>query len=262
MKKPLPVPQDVRVMNLLSASLMVALLLLALSGMLLALTRLPMFAIAGVTVRGDVEHNNVVTLRANVLPRLSGNFFNVDLARARAAFEAMPWVRRATVRREFPNRLSVTLQEHQAVAFWGADNESRMVNSFGELFEANPGEIDREDLPRFHGPEGQSAQLLAMYRALKDRFSLLETEPEQIQLSNAGNWRMQFENGAAIELGRGSEAQILQRIERFAASLTQVSARYGRKPSSLESADLRYEQGFALRLRGVTTAIEISKKQG
>ena len=262
MKKPRITPNDVRWMNLLSATLMLALALLLLLALLQWLTRLPQFAMAGISVHGDITHNNVLTLRANVLPRLSGNFFSVDLARARSAFEAMPWVRRASVRRQFPNRLSVTLQEHQAVAFWGAENESRLVNHFGEVFEANSGEIERDDLPRLSGPDGQSAQLLGMYHAVKDRFAAIEAAPVTLELSGAGNWRLQLDSGAAIELGRGSVDEVSARIDRFVRTLTQVASRYGRKPNSLESADLRYEQGYALRLRGVTTATEIKKKQG
>ncbi len=261
MKKPRVAPNDVRLMQLLTTMLLAALALLLMLALMFWLMRLPWFAIQGVTVLGDVAHNNGVTLRANVLPRLSGNFFSVDLARTRAAFEALPWVRRAVVRREFPNRLSVTLQEHQAVAFWGAENESRLVNHLGELFEANPGEVEREDLPRLNGPEEQSALVLAMYRALKDRFLLLEAEPVQLELSGAGQWRLQLNSGVVIELGRGTVDEVTQRIERFTRTLSQVSSRYGRKPSALESADLRYEQGYALRLRGVTTT-DGQKKRG
>lgn len=76
-------------------------------------------SIAGITVTGDVAHNSALTLRANVTPRLTGSFFTVDLAQTRQAFEAVPWVRRAVVQRDFPNRLKVSLQEHQAVALWG-----------------------------------------------------------------------------------------------------------------------------------------------
>ena len=110
---------------------------------------------SGITVRGEVSHNSAATLRANVTPRLTGNFFTVDLGATRAAFEAVPWVRQAVVRREVPNRLKVILQEHQAVAYWVAEGDSRLLNSFGEVFEANPGEVEHELLPRLVGPAGQ-----------------------------------------------------------------------------------------------------------
>ena len=37
---------------------------------------------------GDLSHNNAVTLRANVVPSLSGNFFTVDLDRTQATGDA------------------------------------------------------------------------------------------------------------------------------------------------------------------------------
>ena len=38
--------------------------------------------------------------------------------------------------------------------------------------------------------------------------------------------------------------------QRFVATLTQVASKFGR---NLESADLRYSNGYALKLKGVTT---------
>ena len=256
MNHPLDVPADVRLMQLLTQWLLGALALILLWALLNWLARLPQFAIAGVTVRGDVAHNNALTLRANVVPRLSGNFFTVDLARARTLFESVPWVRSANVQRVFPNRLRVTLQEHQAVALWGAEDESRLVNQQGEVFEANPGEAESEDLPRLIGPEGQSALVLTTYLALKDMFRPIEAELAQLELTGGGAWRATLDNGALIELGRGEFTELGVRLHRFAATLTQVAARHGRKPGALESADLRYEQGYALRLRGVATGAE------
>jgi len=39
-----------------------------------------------------------------------------------------------------------------------------------------------------------------------------------------------------------------------------VTQRYGRNATTLEYADLRYEQAYALRLRGVTTLAMASPK--
>ena len=56
-----------------------------------------------------------------------------------------------------------------------------------------------------------------------------------------------------IELGAGQMPEVLARTQRFLKTLTQVTARYGRRPEALETADLRHEDGYAIRLRGVTT---------
>jgi cell division protein FtsQ len=217
------------------------------------IARMPTFDIRGVSVTGQVTHNNVLTLRANVAPRMSGTFFTVDLGRVRSAFESVPWVRRAVVHRQFPNRLQVVLQEHQAVAYWGGEGEARLINSYGEVFEANVGEIEQDMLPRLNGPEGQSAEVLVMYRAVAPLFGEMELPVEHLELSGRGSWRARLDTGAVIELGRGAVDEVTARAHRFLKTLTQVSTRYGRKADAVESADLRHENGYAIRLRGVST---------
>jgi cell division protein FtsQ len=243
-------PPDVRLMNLVTSMLVLvmACMLLALAGAWLM--RQPLFGISSIQVLGDVSHNNALTLRANVAPRLAGNFFTVDLGQTRAVFESVPWVRKAVVQRQFPDRLKVVLQEHQAVAYWGAENDSRLVNTFGEVFEANQGEVESEELPELKGPLGQSAQVWLAYQLLAPLFGKLDAAVEALELTGQGGWRARLDSGAVLELGQGNLADIEARAQRFVGTLTQVSSRYGR---DLESADLRYGNGYAVRLRGVTT---------
>jgi len=255
-----PMPADVRLMNIAATALFAA----AIAGSLVAaglwVARHPLFAVAGITVEGDVGHNNAATLRANVAPRLAGSFFTVNLVAARDAFEQAPWVRRAVVRREFPNRLRVELQEHKPVALWGSESGTRMVNSFGEVFEANTGDVEDDDLPRLAGPDGQSGEVLAMYRTLKSMFEPLDLAVERLTLTARGSWEVELDNAAVVELGRGTQGEITARTQRFVQTLNQVTSRYARTPEALVSADLRHGDGYALRLRGVGTTAEPAKK--
>lgn len=246
-------PLDVKLMNMTASVLFLTLFVLGAVATVRWVVRLPAFDIRGIVVAGDVSHNNALTLRANVAPRLSGTFFSIDLGRVRAAFEAVPWVRHAVVRREFPNRLQVTLQEHQAVAYWGAEGELRLINSHGEVFEANVDEVEQDTLPRLYGPEGQGADVLAMYRLLQPQFAAMELPVDALELSTGGGWRLGLDSGATVELGRGTATDIQARVQRFLKTLTQVTSRYARHPNALESADLRHDNGYAIRLRGVST---------
>ncbi len=133
MSATLPTPLDIRLMHATASALFVTLVVLGLAAILWWGIRHPMFSIVAIQVNGDLAHNNAVTLGANVTHRLSGNLFTLDLGAARKAFESVPWVRSAVVRREFPNRLSVQLHEHQPVALWGEEGESRLLNTFGRL---------------------------------------------------------------------------------------------------------------------------------
>lgn len=250
MPSPAPLPPDVRLMNTVTV-----LLGLVFGAMVLALcmawgVRQPAFNLSAIRVGGELMHNNAVTLRANVAPKLAGNFLTVDLEATRAAFESVPWVRRAVVQREFPNRLKVVLLEHKAVAYWGTEADARLVNTHGEVFEANPGDVEAEELPLLSGPRGQAPQVLQAYRQLLPLFEEMDAALEQLQLSELGSWRAQLDSGAVIELGHGSLPEVHQRARRFVDTALQVASRFGR---DVESADLRYATGYALKLRGVTT---------
>ena len=252
----LPAPLDVKLMNWTASALFVGLALAVLATGVWWVLRYPGFAITRIVVQGDLVHNNAVTLRANVAPHLSGNFFTVDLRAARAAFEQVPWVRRAQVQREFPGSLLVRLQEHDAVAYWGAESGSALVNVQGEVFEANVGDVEQEDLPRLLGPQGSSPEVLQMHGLLQPVFKPLGLVMESLELTSRGGWRATLDSGAVVELGGGTQAEVVQRTQRFARTLTQVAAQYGRRVDALESADLRHTGGYALRLRGVSTVVE------
>ena len=260
MNQALTTPLDVRLMNATASMLFVAFAGLVVWAGVVWGARLPVFAIAGISVNGDMGHTSAMALRASVASKLSGTFLTLDLERARQTFEAVPWVRRAVVKRDFPNRLQVTLQEHRAVAYWGAEGESRLLNSYGEIFEANVAEVEPEILARLVGPDGQSAQVLAMYQALQSLFEGMDLSAEQFELTAREGWRVRLENGATVELGRGSTQEVMARTARFLKTVTRVTANYGREPDALESADLRHEDGYAIRLRGVTTT-ELPLKQ-
>lgn len=248
----LPAPLDVRLMNqIASILLMVCVVLVLAAGAWWAL-RHPAFSIGRIVVQGELLHNNAVTLRANVAPQLTGNFFTIDLYAARTAFQQVPWVRNAQVRREYPRTLQVVLQEHHAVAHWSSDSGTSLVNTQGEVFEADSGD-DLDDLPRLNGPQGQSALVFKMYGLLKPTLEPLGLAPTELSLSNRGGWRMTAPSGAVIELGGGTPEEMLQRTQRFARTLVQVAAHHGRRVDTLESADLRHTNGYALRLRGVAT---------
>ncbi len=261
MTQSLPVPLDVKLMNLTATLLLLGFVLLGLGTGGRWLANHPVFAIRGLTVLGDISHTSALTLRAHVGPQLSGTFLTVDLNAVRQAFETVPWVRRAVVQREFPNRLRVILQEHQAVAYWGEEGESTLVNSHGEVFEANLGEIEQDDLPRLDGPVDRSADVLAMYRELQPLFEALDLQIEQLALNGRGNWSLQLASGAGIELGSGGTQEVTNRARQFLGTVAQVALHHGRKLDALEMADLRYAQGYALRLRGVSTVAQDQGKK-
>jgi cell division protein FtsQ len=68
---------------------------------------------------------------------------------------------------------------------------------------------------------------------------------------------VQLDTGAVIELGRGSPDEVLARCERFVSTVGQLTARYQRP---VQSADLRHRDGYAVRLRGVSTTLSAAER--
>lgn len=253
-------PQDIRWMNAATTALMALAIGLVLAALLIVLARQPMFAIRQMTLEGDLQRNNLATVRANVLPRVAGSYFQVDLRHARDVFESVPWVRRALVQRVWPNQLHVTLEEHRPAAYWRhAERDDQLVNVQGEVFDANVGDVEDQPLPVLNAPSNatadQARQMLDMLARLKPVLAPLDAEILALRLNDHGSWSVALDSDATIELGRGEVDEVLERTQRFVRTLPQLQRQYGQP---LAYADLRYPKGYAVKLRGLTTFQDIS----
>jgi cell division protein FtsQ len=251
MTHPVVLPVDVRILHAATAVLWAILIAMATTAAGLWLIRHDMWAIQSLEVRGQVEHQSEVLMRAHVASRLQGTLIDIDLDAVQEVVETLPWVRRAQVQRVFPNRLRVVIEEHQGVAWWGEAQAGRMVNNHGEIFEAVADQEVSNLWPELHGSDLFAPAVLALYQALDPLFAPLQREVVRLEQDGRGAWRVRLDNGARIELGRGDVTELAQRTQMFTETVQNLLMRYGQR--DIETADLRYPNGYALRLRGVTT---------
>ena len=173
---------------------------------------------------------------------VQGNFFTVDLEAVKDTFEKLPWVRKAEVRRRWPDALELRIEEHDAVAYWTvSDNgDARLVNRQGEVFVA----ASNADLPQFDGPQGSSNWLLARYREFSSMLQPLGLRLVGLALSAREAWQLQLDNGMTVVLGREQEkSPLVERLQRFIAVWPGVQEEID---IEIRVADLRYPGGFAL----------------
>lgn len=205
--------------------------------------------IRAVRLQGDLQRISPVVVRADVLPRLRGNFFTVNLAAAQRVFEQIPWVRTAVVQRLWPMQLAVTLHAQTPAAIWSDGGATELLNTEGEPFSANLGEVQGLGLPRFSGPPDSGAQVLQMATALRPLLARRGQTLEALALGSGGNWQLQTASGLRIDLGNAPRsAATQQRLVQFLELAPQLESRYGHR---IDSADLRYPNGFAVHLQGV-----------
>ena len=128
-----------------------------------AVMHLPVFDFSTLEVEGDVARVPVERVKQAVEPVIRGNFFTEDLDEVRRAAETVPWVKRAVVRRVWPDGLRIAVETYSAFAVY---EDGRLVDPDGVLFSANPDERDNpsDPLPNFYGPAGQTAQIARYYR--------------------------------------------------------------------------------------------------
>ncbi|MEO7729219.1 MAG: cell division protein FtsQ/DivIB [Burkholderiales bacterium] len=195
--------------------------------------RLPVFPLHEVRITNALAHVTPEQLEAIVGRELHGNFFTVDLESARSGFEKLPWVRNVNVRRQWPDRLDVTLEEHVALGRWGG---AALVNTFGELFTAAADGA----LPLFVGPPGSAKEIAIQYVYFQRNLSAISQTPVQIQVSARRAWQVRLASGVTLELGR---EDVEARLGRFISVYARTVGRLQRR---LTYIDLRYANGFAV----------------
>ena len=219
---------------------------LMLCGALHYTLHLPVFPLRVLQLSAAPQRIDTAQIEAVVRNELRGNFFTVDLESTRHAFEKLPWVRKVSVRRHFPWRLEVSLEEHVALAHW---NGAELVNTHGEVFAATTSQV----LPKFIGQPDSAAEITQMYKTFGAQLVPLKQEVAQISLSPRHAWQLRLGSGMVLELGR---EQAQQRLARFVAvypySLSSMRRTVG-------YVDLRYQNGFAAYLPGYTAG---KNKQG
>jgi cell division protein FtsQ len=254
--------QDIKMLNATTNALMGLVALAMLAAGVWWLAQRPMFTLKTIRIEGaentELRRVNPLTIRASALPRIKGNFFTTNLDTVRIAFEAVPWVRKAMVRREWPNKLVVAIEEHQPLGTWGSDG--RLLSVKGDVFTANLAEAEEDgELPEFSGPEGSEKEVVARFAELRTWFAPIKLVPESVQLSSRFAWSVKLNNGMAVDLGREqSKTTLKERVQRLAGIYPQLLARL---QGGIESVDMRYPNGLAVRATGLKFGIDGKQKK-
>ncbi len=229
-----------RVLNIAAGALVgVAMLAFGVAGFWMLL-RSELFPVREVTVAHALQKTAREDIESALHGRIRGNFFAVSGDEVRAGLERLPWVRRAAVRRVWPDRLEVSLEEHVALARWGDD---ALVNTHGERFFG----ATEDALPLFVGPAGTEQEVTLRYARFSDAVSPLQLQVERVVLTPRLAWQLRLSGGLDVMLGRDGELAEA-RLRRFVGAYGLTLGTIDRKH---DYVDLRYPNGFALRVPGL-----------
>jgi len=209
------------------------------------LLRTDNFPVRHVRFEGEFRHVTQQELEKAVINAVHGNFFLIDLDAVKARVESLPWIYKASVRREWPQDVYVRFTEQQIAAHWG---EAAFLNQAGDIVRIGGADLPI-NLPRLDGPDNTGAQVLGHYKSLGGILSAAGLTLERLTLTARRTWQLGLSNGITIVIDHEQPEDKLERFARvYAQALTPLV-------SNIKQVDLRYTNGFAVEwLDGHATA--------
>lgn len=190
--------------------------------------------IRDVTVEGQIKHADVNELQAIIQSGIHGGFFSIDIDGVQTEIEAMPWVYRAAVRRKWPDRVTITVEEQAPIARWG---DKGLLNRYGDIFVVdNP----LERLPVISGPEGREKVLIEAFLRNDGLLRTVGLGLVGVQEDERHDQRLILDNGIKLALGRREQEE---RLRRFVIAYNHTLEGF---VDRIEELDLRYSNGFSV----------------
>ncbi|WP_376697312.1 cell division protein FtsQ/DivIB [Wenzhouxiangella sp. EGI_FJ10305] len=202
-------------------------------------------------VAGELERTSASQVRGAVAEEAGRGFFAVDLESVRTRVEALPWVARAEVSREWPDALLIDIIEHRPVARW---NDDRLFSHGGELFSVS-GSEGMQGLAQLRGPESRGGDVLERWQAMRSRLGSVGRDVVELSVDERGAWRAVLDNGVTLVLGR---EQVTKRLARYIGA--QAALDDFDRPVRL--IDMRYTNGLAVRWADAQTERDSDTPKG
>ncbi|NVJ51575.1 MAG: FtsQ-type POTRA domain-containing protein [Gammaproteobacteria bacterium] len=189
-----------------------------------------------VEIVGQAEFVNPAELEAFLKERIDSSFFSLDVLEASKVIESFPWVKSVQARKQWPNLLQVSLDEHQP---WLNLNNEHLISKEGVMF--TPDNIEQfEQLPLLKGKFGKIEDLLSMYHFFSEQMPDNDFRIVELEYSAISGWQMLLENNIALFLGN---KDLSERLERFLVVIEAIDVK---KQKLINYLDMRYQSGVAV----------------
>lgn len=189
-----------------------------------------------------LTHKTQFTTNADIRETLSREpvlkgYFGQDIQEVKNKLLSMPWVKDVVVRKLYPDRLSITLMEHKAVAVW---NDVNFVSDQGIVFSLPKDRLDKQGLPLLYGPDTEGKNVLEAWSKIRSDLNARKLDLTSVAVDNRGSWTIRLSNQVELRLGRG---EWTPKIDRFVTIFPEINVPEG---SRLAYVDLRYPHGAAV----------------
>ena len=206
-----------------------------------------------VIIDGQTEHVTLDMAETAAKMSIKGNFFGQKLEEVQEAFGKLPWVKTVSVRRIWPDVLSVSITEHDLLARWG---NSALMDKEGILFQGATDAI----LPVLAGPDGTQLELKKRMEEFNPVLAKADAAIDRLELDKRYAWTLTLRTGESIRLGREDKpGAVLERLTYFVSAYPKLTKRYG---NTISVVDMRYANGFSVTIKPVDHNQVVSAVEG
>lgn len=195
-----------------------------------------LFPITTVRIYGAV-HLSEAEAKETILPLVQRGFFSLNVEKIREQLLHAPWVANLAVRRLWPGQVEVVITEKKPLAIW---NDEALLSDAGDLFVPKQS-VRFNHLPKLIGPEGEQVRMLTFFNEMNRIFIPIHAKISYLELTQFKTWKVTLDNGIIMQMGH---KDVLTRLSHFVKVYPKI---IGSRAADLESVDLRYPNGVAVR---------------
>lgn len=200
--------------------------------------RLPL---SKLVVTGERHYTRNDDIRQSILALgAPGTFMTQDVNIIQSQIERLPWIKQASVRKQWPDELKIHLVEYVPLARW---NDQHMMDADGNAFSVPSDRTSKQNLPMLSGPEGSEGEVLQGFRAMGQVLAKSNFTLKEAAMTARRSWQLTLTNGIRLNLGRDETMKRLDRFVELYPVLQQQAQADGKRISYV---DLRYDSGAAV----------------
>jgi cell division protein FtsQ len=193
----------------------------------------------GLVIRDILLEGQKYTPKEDILDAITGNknigigdsIVNIDLWSIKESLENLPWVEHASVERQYPSTLSVSIIEIVPIALWQDQNKIYLIDQDGEVIQAKNIK-DFSDLIILVGKDAPS-HISALFEMISSTPEIADKVSSAIRVSKR-RWNIRLDNGIEIMLPEEEATKSWQYIAKQHKDNNILA-------SDIKSVDLRIE---------------------
>ena len=182
----------------------------------------------------NVNESDVFMIAENYLKNKS--FFNINMDYLKNSIEKVDWVRNANIRRSYPNKVIIFIEEYKPVAVW---NNDFYISENGDIFSAN--KIEKK-LPKLSSFAKRNIIIFEYFSLISDGIlnNKINEKIYQIKENEIRSLTLLFTSNIAVKFG---SKNIKERIDTFLNIYKTLNSSDLKK---IRYIDMRYSNGFTI----------------